>query len=168
MMNIEIERLHKEHWPEVREIYEMGIQTGKATFETKTPSWEIWSATHDLVCRLVAVEEETRKVLGWVALAPTSNRPVYEGVGETSIYIHDEGRGKRIGTRLMKELIYISEREGYWTLQAGIMPENVESIRIHENAGFREVGRREKVGKLNGEWRDVLLYERRSKIVGIE
>nr|WP_026701549.1 GNAT family N-acetyltransferase [Salibacterium aidingense] len=165
-MDYPILRLHKEHWPQVKEIYEMGIETEIATFETEAPSWEIWSATHDLICRLVVMDQEGEEVLGFAALSPFSNREVYAGVGVTSIYIRGDVRGKGVGTALLKQLIRVSEEEGYWMLQAGIFPENRTSIKIHEAAGFRKVGTRERIGKLNGVWRDVELYERRSDIVG--
>ncbi|MFZ4453518.1 GNAT family N-acetyltransferase [Salibacterium aidingense] len=144
----------------------MGIETEIATFETEAPSWEIWSATHDLICRLVVMDQEGEEVLGFAALSPFSNREVYAGVGVTSIYIRGDVRGKGVGTALLKQLIRVSEEEGYWMLQAGIFPENRTSIKIHEAAGFRKVGTRERIGKLNGVWRDVELYERRSDIVG--
>ncbi|WP_246031566.1 GNAT family N-acetyltransferase [Salibacterium salarium] len=165
-MNYPIERLHKHHWSEVKEIYEMGIETENATFATEAPSWEIWSATHDLVCRLVVMDEQAQEVLGFAAISPVSNRDVYEGVGETSIYIRGDVRGKGVGTALLNEMIRVTENEGYWMLQAGIFPENRTSIKIHEAAGFRKVGTRERIGKLNGVWRDVELYERRSNVVG--
>ncbi|RSL31763.1 N-acetyltransferase family protein [Salibacterium salarium] len=165
-MNYPIERLHKYHWPEVKEIYEMGIETENATFATEAPSWEIWSATHDLVCRLVVLDEKGEEVLGFAAISPVSNRDVYDGVGETSIYIRGDVRGKGVGTALLSEMIRVTENEGYWMLQAGIFPENRTSIKIHEAAGFRKVGKRERIGKLNGVWRDVELYERRSEVVG--
>ncbi|WP_158734654.1 GNAT family N-acetyltransferase [Alteribacillus sp. YIM 98480] len=166
-MRYSFERLQKQHWPEVKEIYEMGIETEIATFETQAPSWEIWSATHDLVCRLVALKEETNEVLGWAAISPVSNRAIYDGVGETSIYIRGDIRGQGLGTALLKELIAVTEKEGYWMLQAGIFPENRNSIKIHEGAGFRKVGTRERIGQLNGVWRDVELFERRSDVVGV-
>ncbi|MGY4691114.1 N-acetyltransferase family protein [Salibacterium sp. K-3] len=165
-MDYPIERLHKEHWPQVRDIYEMGIETEIATFETEAPSWEIWSATHDLVCRLVVMDQEEEEVLGFAAISPFSSREVYAGVGEISIYIRGDVRGRGVGTALLKELILVSEEQGYWMLQAGIFPENRTSIKIHEAAGFRKVGTRERIGQLNGLWRNVELYERRSDVVG--
>ncbi|MFB5661185.1 GNAT family N-acetyltransferase [Alteribacillus sp. HJP-4] len=163
-----VERLQKMHWPQVEEIYKMGIATGSATFETKAPSWEIWSATHDLVCRMVVVDDSNGRVLGWAAISPVSNREVYNGVGETSIYIRDEVRGRGVGTLLLQEMIRVTEKEGYWTLQAGIFPENKNSIKIHKAAGFRRVGVRERIGQLKGSWKDVELYERRSDVVGMD
>lgn len=163
-----ITRMQKEHWPEVRDIYEMGIMSEHATFETEAPSWELWSATHDLACRLVAIDSTTEKVIGWAALAPVSGREVYEGVGETSVYIHQDERGRGVGGMLLEALIEKAETEGYWTLQAGIFPENDYSLRIHRRKGFREVGVRERIGKMQGRWRDVVLLERRSQVVGVE
>ncbi len=151
-------------WPYVRSIYEMGIASGIATFEEKPPSWEIWDREHLEDCRIVAVEKD--RVVGWVALSRVSTRCVYQGVGEVSVYVHSEFRGHGIGKKLLKALVHSSEEHGIWTLQAGIFPENTASIEIHKKAGFRIVGIREKVGRLNGSWKDVVLMERRSRITG--
>lgn len=156
--------LRPEHWEAVRSIYAEGIATGQATFETEVPGWEEWDARHLSIGRLVA--QEAGEVIGWAALSPMSDRCVYGGVAEVSVYIGRRQRGKGIGSRLLERLIEESEAGGIWTLQAGIFPENVASIRMHEKFGFRPVGRRERIGKLAGRWRDVLLLERRSEVVG--
>ena len=148
----------------MRTIYEEGIATGDATFETEAPGWESWDANHLDGCRLVA--EREGRVVGWAALAPVSGRCVYGGVAEVSVYVDAAARGGGIGLRLLNALVESSERVGLWTLQAGIFSENVASLRIHERAGFRHVGRRERLGRLDGRWRDVLLLERRSPLRG--
>lgn len=163
-MAIEIRRLRSGDWDPVRRIYEEGIGTGDATFETESPCWESWDANHLESCRLVA--EREGRVVGWAALAPVSGRCVYGGVAEVSVYVGGDARGGGIGLRLLTALVESSERAGLWTLQAGIFPENVASLRIHERAGFRRVGRRERLGRLGGRWRDVVLLERRSPLVG--
>jgi L-amino acid N-acyltransferase YncA len=155
-----------EDWPRVEKIYLQGIATGLATFETESPGWKAWDAEHLPTCRLVA--EEDGEVVGWAALAPVSDRCVYGGVAEVSVYVDEGWRGRGLGSRLLHGLISASEEGGIWTLQAGIFPENMGSIRIHEKLGFRRLGVREKLGKLAGEWRDVLLLERRSQRVGID
>jgi phosphinothricin acetyltransferase len=165
-MNYKIEEMKKEDWEEVSKIYLEGINTGKATFQTDIPTWENWNSGHANSCRLVARLEN--KVLGWIALSPTSSRCVYSGVAEVSIYIGEEYRGKGIGKALLTNLINLSEKNGFWTLQSGIIKENLASIALHKNCGFREIGVREKISKMsNGVWHDVVLMERRSKIVGI-
>ncbi|HEX9902275.1 MAG TPA: GNAT family N-acetyltransferase [Acidobacteriota bacterium] len=153
-------------WPAVKAIYQEGLATGQATFEVEVPSRRAWDAGHLPDCRLVAVEEET--VLGWAALSRVSNRCVYAGVAEVSLYIAKKARGRGIGRRLLAELVAKSERKGFWTLQAGIFPENKASLAIHRRCGFRVVGRREKLGQMSGRWRDVLLVERRSGKTGGE
>ena len=151
-------------WPSVQRIYVQGIATGNATFETEPPSWEKWNAGHIEACRLVARAGE--EVVGWAALSRVSQRAVYAGVAEVSVYVGVKARGQGVGMRLLQALIDASEREGLWTLQAGIFPENSGSIRLHQLCGFRVVGRRERVGCLNGVWRDTVLMERRSNIAG--
>ncbi|GBF11942.1 GNAT family N-acetyltransferase [Tepidibacillus sp. HK-1] len=164
-MNFEIREMTVSDWNEVRAIYVEGIKTENSTFEAEAPSWEKWDLGHISTCRLVASLKD--KVLGWVALSPVSSRSVYAGVAEVSVYISSEHRGKGIGKTLLEHLVKCSEKHGFWTLQASIFPENVASITIHKKCGFREIGRREKLGKMkNGIWRDVILLERRSKIVG--
>jgi L-amino acid N-acyltransferase YncA len=160
-----IELMHAAHWPQVRAIYLEGIATGNATFETASPDWERWDAGHLPACRLVA--RELGALVGWAALNPVSGRQVYSGVAEVSVYVAGSARRKGIGLRLLSALVEASEREGIWTLQAGIFPENQASIGLHQSCGFRIVGRRERLGCLNGVWRDVVLMERRSIVAGI-
>ncbi len=153
------------HWPAVKRIYEEGIETGNATFETNAPAWETWDSNHLPACRIVALENH--ELLGWAALSPVSGRYVYAGVAEVSVYVGAAAQGKGLGKKLLKKLIEESETIDLWTLQAGIFPENSASIKIHEACGFRLIGKREKIGKMNGQWRDTLLLERRSKKVGL-
>ncbi len=149
----------------VRRIYEEGIAGGNATFETAAPAWEEWNAAHRPDCRLIA--RDGGGVVGWAALSPVSDRCVYGGVAEVSVYVAASARGRGAGRRLLEELVRSSEEAGIWTLQAGIFPENEASIAIHERCGFRKVGVRERLGKLRGVWRDVALYERRSARAGV-
>ena len=155
--------LQPNDWPAVRAIYEDGIRSGDATFETETPSWEGWDAAHSEL-RLVAEREGV--VVGWAALSPVSSRCCYEGVGEVSVYVAAAARGTGVGRELLDELIACSEQAGYWTLTAGVFPENEPSLRLHRACGFREIGVRERLGQLQGVWRDVVLLERRSTVVG--
>lgn len=161
-----IRPLEPEHWEAVHAIYVQGIETGQATFETEAPGLEEWDAGHLPFARLVASHEG--EIVGWGALSPVSDRCAYGGVAEVSVYVGDGYRGMGIGARLLGRLIEESEEHGIWTLQAGIFPENVASVELHRKRGFREVGRRERLGKLGGRWRDVLLLERRSDVVGAE
>ena len=158
-----IRELRPEDWPAVRAIYEEGIRGGDATFETETPSWERWDAAHPEL-RLGA--ELDGAVAGWAALSPASTRHCYRGVGEVSVYVAGEARGAGLGRVLLDELVERSEQAGYWTLTAGVFPENEASLRLHRACGFREVGRRERLAELRGVWRDVVLLERRSRLVG--
>ena len=152
-------------WPAVATIYAEGITTGFATFETTVPTFESWDDAHIKSCRLVADKEGS--ILGWAALSPVSSRCVYGGVAELSIYIAGKSRGMGIGKALLNQLIIESETAGYWTLQAGIFPENSASIKLHEGLGFRFLGKRERIGKTSaGIWKDNLLFERRSEVVG--
>ncbi|MEP6994617.1 MAG: N-acetyltransferase family protein [Acidobacteriota bacterium] len=153
-------------WEHVRRVYAEGIATGNATFETEPPSWEAWDKAHREDCRLVARREGEAEVVGWAALSRVSERCVYGGVAEVSVYVAGSWRGGGIGRRLLESLIAASEEAGIWTLQAGIFPENASSIALHEKCGFRIVGVRERPGKLRGAWRDVVLLERRSLRVG--
>ena len=148
------------HWEAVERIYLEGIATGNATFETSAPSWEEWDRGHLAEPRLVAVRDG--RVVGWTALSPVSDRCVYGGVAEESVYVTEAERGRGIGLVLLEELIRRSEAAGIWTIQTGIFPENDASIRLHERVGFRVLGVREKLGKLDGVWRDVVFLERRS------
>lgn len=152
------------HWPAVRAIYEQGIATRKATFATSAPAWEEWHARHLPACRLVAVRDG--EIVGWAALSPVSSREVYCGVQEVSVYVAESARGQGIGLQLLNALVDESERNGIWTLQAGIFAENAASVHLHEKAGFRTVGRRERIAQLDGQWRDTILMERRSRRVG--
>ena len=149
----------------VTKIYKEGIETGNATFETNIPSFEDWDKTHLPYGRIVILENEN--ILGWAALSKVSDRCVYSGIAEVSVYISPDTRGKGIGSQLLQKLIEISESEGLWALQCGIMRENKASIGLHKKCGFREIGYREKVGKREGVWRDNIIMERRSKIVGV-
>lgn len=159
-MLMKITLLLPEHWHAVKTIYEEGIATGNATFQTTAPSWEEWDTAHNKKPRLVAVENDT--VLGWAAITPVSGRCVYAGVGEVSVYVSAAARGKGVGKQLLQTLITESEKENLWTLQAGVFPENLASLAIHQACGFRIVGTREKIGKMNGVWRDTVLLEKRS------
>jgi phosphinothricin acetyltransferase len=158
-----IRDLWPDDWPAVRAIYEEGIRSGDATFETETPSWERWDAAHS---QLRIVAERDGAVVGWAALSPVSDRCCYEGVGEVSVYVAEAARGAGLGRSLLEELVERSEQAGYWTLSAGVFPENDASVRLHKACGFREVGIRERLGELGGVWRDVVLLERRSAVVG--
>jgi phosphinothricin acetyltransferase len=153
------------HWDAVREVYAQGIATGNATFERTVPEWKEWDTRHLTACRLVACVGDA--AWGWAALSRVSTRRVYEGVAEVSIYIDERAQGRGIGRRLLEALIAESEKNGIWTLQAGILAENAVSIRLHQRAGFRVVGRREKIGSMDGRWRDTVLMERRSGVVGV-
>jgi len=162
----EVTAFRPEHWEQVRAIYSDGIATGEATFETETPSWESWDAGHLRVARLVA--QQGSQIVGWAALSPVSDRCVYGGVAEVSVYVGDQHRGRGAGAVLLEALIEESEKNGFWTLQAGVFPENLASVGLHKKRGFREVGVRERLGRLEGRWRDVLLLERRSQVVGAD
>jgi L-amino acid N-acyltransferase YncA len=148
-------------WPAVKKIYEQGIATGNATFQNEAPSWEDWDKAHLEACRFVL--ETDNQIVGWAALSPVSSRCVYAGVAEVSVYVNPTLSGKGYGSVLLNALIVESEKQGLWTLQSGVFPENTGSIKMHEKAGFREVGYREKIGKMNGTWRDTILLERRNQ-----
>ena len=164
-MDFIIEAMQNSDGAAVLRIYEEGILTRNATFEMQAPGWETWDANHLEECRFVARGDG--EVFGWVALVPVSSRCVYAGVAEVSIYISEKGRGNGIGKALMQKVIEASESAGYWTLQAGVFPENEASVRLHKSCGFRELGIRERIGKMDDEWRDVLILERRSEKVGL-
>lgn len=161
---IDLRILHPMDWPSVREIYMQGIATGEATFETQPPDWEGWDRSHRADCRLVA--EVDGVVAGWAALTPVSGRCVYAGVAEVSVYVAEASRGRGLGRALLTALVAESEQTGVWTLQAGIFTQNRASIALHQRCGFRVVGVHERLGQMAGRWRDVLLMERRSQVVG--
>jgi phosphinothricin acetyltransferase len=165
MSNFAIESMSIADWDAVAAIYLEGIATGQATFETEAPSWEQWDADHYPFARLVA--RSASQVLGWSALSPTSQRQCYAGVAEISVYVAEARRGNGIGQRLLQQLISESERHGIWTLQAATFPENEASLRLQKSCGFREIGSRRRVAQLYNVWRDTVLTERRSRIVGI-
>ena len=166
MTKIMLHPMQAADWTAVAQIYAEGIATGKATFETAVPSWEVWDQNHLPSCRLVA-RNQKREVVGWAALTAVSGRCVYAGVAEVSVYVAAAAQGQGVGKQLLQALVTASEAANIWTLQAGIFAENEASVRLHERCGFRVVGHREKLGQLNGRWRDVLLLERRSQTVGI-
>ena len=160
-----IRSFQKSDFPSVKRIYQEGIDTGHATFQTKAKEWEEWDESILQECRLVAVDNDI--VIGWAGLSSVSNRCVYTGIAEVTVYVANNAAGKGVGKRLLGKLVSASEQAGYWTLQAGIFPENKSSIAIHEKNGFRILGVREKLGKMGDVWRDIILMERRSKVVGI-
>jgi len=166
-MDFIIDDMKESDWPQVSNIYFDGIKTKIATFQTEIPSWNEWDKGHLNHCRFVARSKDA--ILGWAALSPTSSRCVYKGVAEVSIYIGESYKGQGIGYVLLNSLIKKSEENGFWTLQSGIIKENITSRELHKKCGFREIGSREKLGKMdNGIWYDVILMERRSKLVGID
>ncbi|MDQ2920835.1 MAG: N-acetyltransferase family protein [Acidobacteriota bacterium] len=163
---MEIRQMVPEDWEAVRAIYLEGIATGQATFETSTPSWGQWNSSHLSFARLIAASQPEGSVKGWAALAPVSGRAVYAGVAEVSVYIARDSKGQGLGQQLLTLLIAESETNGMWMLQASVFPENLASIALHERCGFRAVGIRERIGRINKLWRDTLLLERRSRVVG--
>jgi phosphinothricin acetyltransferase len=164
-MDFIIDKMKDEDWDEVASTYQESIATSNATFETETPDWEKWDKIYLRDCRLVARAEG--KVIGWAALRPYSPRLVYSGVAEVGLYVAPSTRGIGVGKALLSAVIDESERIGIWTLQAGSFPENTASIALQKSCGFREVGYRERIGQMDGVWRDVILMERRSKVVGV-
>lgn len=164
---ITIRNLEPDDWAAVREIYSEGIATGDATLETSPPEWETWDKSHTPDLRFVSVSD-SGEISGWAALMPVSGRCVYAGVAEVSVYVGSRFRGQRVGDIILKHLIGQSEKSGYWTLQAGIFQENMASMKLHEKNGFRLIGYRENIGKMNGVWRSVNLLERRSKVAGMD
>ena len=156
-----IDQMRTSDWEQVRAIYLEGIRSGNSTFETDAPSWEKWNESHLPIARLVLRDEAT--VLGWAALSSVSKRDVYCGVAEVTVYVTEDARGQGIGRALLEALIAESEKNGIWTLQASIFPENTASVELHLRCGFREVGRRERIAMLNGVWRDTILFERRRR-----
>ncbi|RZM78461.1 phosphinothricin acetyltransferase [Pseudoalteromonas rubra] len=149
----------------VKEIYQQGIDTGNATFQEQAKDWDEWNNSLLGFCRLVVIEGN--QVVGWAGLSPVSGRAVYSGVVEVSVYIASQAQGKGLGHKLLSRLIEESEIHNIWMLQAAIFPENQASIALHKKNGFRQIGVREKLGKMHEIWRDVVLMERRSKTVGV-
>jgi L-amino acid N-acyltransferase YncA len=164
-MSVEIHLMSSADWPSVRAIYEEGIATGNATFEKSAPEWKVWDAAHLDGSRLVASQDGA--IAGWAALSAVSSRCVYAGIAEVSVYVATVSRSLGVASALLAALIQASESDGIWTLQAGIFPENTASLALFEKLGFRVVGRREKIGQMDGMWRDTVLLERRSRHVGI-
>jgi L-amino acid N-acyltransferase YncA len=158
-----IRPLREDDWPAVAAVYEEGIRTRLATFETAAPTWADWDASHLPAHRLVA--EQDGDVVGWAALGPVSGRCVYAGVTENSVYVAERARGRGVGRELLAALVRGADLDGIWTIQAGVFPENRASLALHRVCGFRVVGVRERLGKLDGTWRDVVLLERRSPVV---
>jgi L-amino acid N-acyltransferase YncA len=156
---VRVRPLHRDDYPAAAAIFAEGIATGLATFETQVPTWEEWDATHLPQHRLVA--EQAGDVVGWVAVVPYSHRAVYRGVGEESVYVAARARGEGVGRALLEGVIESARKGGLWTLQAGIFPDNIASLELHRRLGFREVGVRERIGQLDGVWRDVVLLELR-------
>lgn len=165
-MNYEIREMIPEDGEKVIEIFQEGIEGGNSTFDESAPTWEVWDQKFFNICRFV-LEDEKDEIIGWAALQPVSNRDCFKGVAEVSIYMRNNAQGKGFGSILLQKLILDSEEHGFWTLQAGIFPENEASIYVHQKFGFRTVGNREKIGQMKGVWRDIILLERRSKIIGI-
>jgi L-amino acid N-acyltransferase YncA len=161
---MEIRAMRTEDWPAVKAIYEQGIATKNATFDTEAPTWEAWDAGHLAEPRVVA--ERDGQVVAWAALSPTSRRPAYAGVVENSIYVDETARGQGVGRDLLGELLARAEAAGLWTVQTSIFPENTASLALHEACGFRVVGVRERIAQLDGAWRDTVLLERRSDLAG--
>jgi arsenite methyltransferase len=159
-----IRPMTQDDWPVVRAIYAAGIATGDATFETEPPSWDRFDASHREDMRLVAAIED--ELVGWAAAAPVSDREVYRGVAEHSVYVDPAWQGHGVGRALLEALIHAAEEAGVWTLQSGIFAENAASIALHRACGFRVVGTRERIGRHHRRWRDVVLVERRSAVAG--
>lgn len=164
-METTIRKMIPSDWTQVKEIYVEGIKTKNATFETEAPKYEKWMESAHPECHLIAEADD--HVLAWAKVLFTSARPVYAGVGEVSIYVHPSAKGKGVGRKLLQELIVVSEQQGFWTLKAVIFPENEASIKLHEKCGFRIVGIHEKMGRMDGIWRDNVVMERRSQNVDV-
>jgi L-amino acid N-acyltransferase YncA len=163
-LSLIVDALTPADWEAVRTIYQEGVATGQASFEDDAPLWPDWDAAHHPHCRLVARHEG--RVIGWAALSPISRRKVYAGVAEVSVYVAANCRGRGVGKELLQAIIEASERAGIWTLQASSFAENTASVALQQSCGFRLVGRRERIGRLNGVWRDTIFTERRSRVVG--
>jgi len=162
---MDIRNIEQENFYQVAEIYKQGIETGIATFQNEIPDWNSWDKSHLPNCRVAVFEGN--EMAGWAALTPVSSRCVYAGVAEVSVYVAAKFRGKKVGEFLLNHLIKESEKAGLWTLQSGIFPDNTGSIKLHEKCGFRRIGYREKIGKKDGIWKDNIIMERRSKVVGV-
>ena len=162
---MEFTTINKTNYTQVARVYQEGIATGLATFETNVPTWESWNLAHIENCRIAVILKN--EIVAWGALSPVSKRDVYKGVAEVSVYVSEKSRGKGLGEVVLNNLINESEHVGIWTLQAGIMRDNIPSIKLHEKCGFRTIGFREKIGSLYGEWKDNIIMERRSKKVGV-
>lgn len=165
-MEIAIDAMRAEDWLAVRGIYQEGLATGNASFETEAPDWAAWDAKYHGHSRLVA--RAGGQVIGWAALAPVSLRACYAGVAEVSVYIKDAARGRGVGNKLLTALVASSEKNGIWTLYGHTFVENEASLRLQTAWGFRVIGRRERIGQLNGVWHDTVMTERRSKVVGVD
>jgi phosphinothricin acetyltransferase len=169
-MELSLHPLTKKHWGAVSDIYLKGIRTGNATFESDVPSWDSWAHNHMEEARIIAILD--KEIVGWAALSAVSSRCIYAGVAEVSVYVHPDFSGKGYGAFLLNSLIQESEKAGVWMLNASVFPENVASIALHKKCGFREIGYKEGVGKMSfgpyeGKWRNNVLLERRSEIVGV-
>jgi L-amino acid N-acyltransferase YncA len=162
-IGIEIRTMRADDWPRVASIYEAGIATGDATFETEAPTWDAWDEGHLEQPRLVACAAGA--VVGWAALSPVSERCVYQGVAEVSVYVDPAASGQGVGRAVLGALVEASESAGIWTLQTGIFPENTASLALHQRCGFRVVGLRERIGQMGDRWRDVVFLERRSPAI---
>jgi phosphinothricin acetyltransferase len=164
-MDIITDEMRNSDWEMVRRIYLEGLETGQASFETAAPSWESWDSAHFKHSRLLVRQSD--QVIAWAALAPTSRRSCYAGVAEASLYVSTDYHGCGIGKLLLGKLIESSERNGIWSLYGSTFPENLQSLRVQFANGFREVGRRERIARHNGVWRDTIITERRSRVVGV-
>jgi L-amino acid N-acyltransferase YncA len=162
---VEIRAMTRADWPAVQAIYAAGIATGEATFETEPPSWEEFDAGRLRDHRIVAIREG--EVIGWAAFSPASTRACYAGVVEHSVYVAEGARGRGVGGALMEALVASADAAGIWTIQTSIFPENAPSVALHERTGFRVVGRRERIARRDGVWRDTILLERRSRAGGV-
>ncbi|ROI05635.1 N-acetyltransferase [Chryseobacterium sp. G0240] len=163
-MNYELREMIPGDESRVLEIFRQGVDSGMATFETEIPTAEAWDMEYFNTCRWV-LENENNEVVGWCALKPVSKRECFKGVAEVSIYFDKEYQGKGLGSVLLKKMVLDSEDHGFWTLQTNIFSDNESSIKFHQKNGFRIVGVRKKLGKLNGEWKDIIMFEKRSEII---
>jgi phosphinothricin acetyltransferase len=161
LVEVRVDALTAADWAAVSAIYAEGIETRNATFETDVPTWDEWDASHLASPRLVAWRDD--EVVGWAALSPVSGRPCYRGVAHNSVYVARGARSQGVGRALLNELVQLAEEDGIWTIETGIFPENLASLQLHLSCGFRVVGVRERLGRLDGTWRDVVFLERRSK-----